>query len=101
MKRYSFIYGYKYKRLAELIEYLEEKYNLRYIETIDLSSPISFNILLIGFSPPNKEVIFESNSNFDKIIKCKDCNFPTEQTDVIKEENVPYYICRNCRRDRS
>jgi len=88
MKRYSFIYGYKYKRLAEFIQYLEENYNLRYIETIDLSSPISFSIPLIGFSPPNKEVIFESNPNFDKIRKCKGCNFPIESE-----------ICGNCRKD--
>ena len=101
MKRYSFIYSYKNKKLSELIEYLEEKYGLEYLETIDFSSPLSFNALVVGFSPPHKEIMFKSNETFNKMRKCKECNFPIESSDIIKEENVPYPICRNCRRDLS
>ena len=99
MKRYSFLYGYKYKKLSELIEYLEEKYNLEYSETIDFNSPISIN-LPIGFSMPLKEIMFKSNKEFDNIKKCKDCNFPTAPDDWdLLGGTRDMLICKNCRKD--
>jgi len=99
MKRYSFIYSYKNKKLSELIEYLEKKYVLKYLETIDFNSPFSLNIPLFGFSPPHKEIMFKSNKAFDKIKKCKNCNFPIESDDWIVVKNINISVCRNCSGD--
>lgn len=97
MKRYSFIYTYRYKRLAELINYLEEKYKIKYLETISFDSPLSLNFI-IGVSHKEKEVIFQSNALIDKAKKCNICNFPIEAEDwIVVDKRMRDPICRNCR----
>ena len=97
MRRYSFIYSGSNKRITELIEYLEEVYKLKFLDVIDLAPNFSFNPPLISFSQSSKEIMFETNEEFEKIRKCKFCNFPISSKDLeLYKNNLE--ACKNCGR---
>lgn len=103
MKRYSFIYYDKTRRLSKLIEYLEEEYKLTFLEIIDLNPTFSITLPYfgIGFARFKKEVMFKSSKKFKESGNrfCPDCNFPIFSENDLEpfkgnEENQK--TCKHC-----
>lgn len=98
MKRYSFIYTKKDKRIADLIEYLEENYGFTFLEIIDLNPLFSFNLKLLNISNPSKEIMFKWNPKIKQIYICNFCNFPVALEDLEPFEGTTRNekACKNC-----
>jgi len=100
MKRYSFVYLNKNKKILELIEYLEEKYDLTFLDIIDLGSNFELKIPYINLSKPSKEIMFKSNEDFKKNCDrfCSNCNFPIplEDLEPLKGNEENLKCCMAC-----
>ena len=97
MTIYYFNYTYQYEKLADLINYLQNHYKVKYKEIIDMPSAFSFSLLgLLNICLNKKIVLFETGNNIEKVKKCGNCNFPIEKNDLKPFDGSDDLVCRNC-----
>jgi len=97
--KYSFLYKSDEKTIAELINYLEKTYGLKFLTTFDIKSFVSLGLPLFSIDLFNKkEVMFEAPNTFGKIKLCMECRFPAELSEMEPSTPHPeaHRKCKNC-----